>query len=626
MNIQKFSEDATVAANPDYDINIQRIYFLDEAHRSYNPKGNYLANLINSDKAAIKIALTGTPLLKQVVKDFDTKLLFGDYIHKYYYNRSIADGYTLRLIREGIDTAYKMQMKEILAGIDVLKGDVKKKAVYAHPKYVAPLLHYIVEDLQSFRKAEGDHTLGGMVVCDSSEQAKELFRFFEERFGRQETDVANLAMAAEDAATYHTLSKPLTAALILHDENDKDIRKDLIKAYKGGKIDLLFVYNMLLTGFDAKRLKKLYLTRVIKDHNLLQTLTRVNRPYKKYRFGYVVDFADITSAFDRTNRMYFDELQSELGEEMGTYSKLFKSAEEIEGDIAAIKETLFHYDTTNAEIFSQQVAQIRDKQILNELLKALNGAKELKNIIRLQGNDEALEKLDFYKLAQLGSVAQAQLDKLNQIEALQHDSDTTNLLNTALEDIIFLFTKISEGELVIADGLKAQLRKTREALLHNFDPKDPQFISLKEELERIFKKKNLDEVSQEEMKDNIILLKAIYDKVMELNRKNELLKAKYHQDEKYVRVHKRLTERGSLSLKEAQLYEALQTIKRATDEQLVRNSRLTEHESYFNDYLMQLVVKELWQKRKMSLDVATAESINTIIVNEYLDQYNGRSI
>jgi type I restriction enzyme R subunit len=117
--------------------------------------------------------------------------------------------------------------------------------------------------------------------------------------------------------------------LILHDENDKEIRKDLIKAYKHGKVDLLFVYNMLLTGFDSKRLKKLYLSRVIKDHNLLQTLTRVNRPYKDFRFGYVVDFADISKAFEKTNELYLEELNAELGDEMENYSNLFKSREEI---------------------------------------------------------------------------------------------------------------------------------------------------------------------------------------------------------------------------------------------------------------------------------------------------------
>ncbi len=58
---------------------------------------------------------------------------------------------------------------------------------------------------------------------------------------------------------------------------------------------------MLLTGFDAKRLKKLYLARVVKDHNLLQTLTRVNRPYKNYKYGFVVDFADISAQFEKAN-------------------------------------------------------------------------------------------------------------------------------------------------------------------------------------------------------------------------------------------------------------------------------------------------------------------------------------
>src|SRR5690606_22198895 len=177
----------------------------------------------------------------------------------------------------------------------------------------------------------------------------------------------------------------LTASLILHDENDKAIRKELISAYKKGKIDLLFVYNMLLTGFDAKRLKKLYLARVIQDHNLLQTLTRVNRPYKQFRYGYVVDFADISKAFDRTNQQYFKELQEQYGDDTEFYSYLFKSEEEIKNEIDEIRETLFQYNTQNKEIFSQQIAELTDKKELLQLIKALRTAKELKNIIAVNG-------------------------------------------------------------------------------------------------------------------------------------------------------------------------------------------------------------------------------------------------
>ena len=119
INIQKFSEESKVTAQTDYDINVQRIYFLDEVHRSYNPRGSFLANLIASDRNAIFIGLTGTPLINQKLKPtdnngrigFKSTDVFGDYIHKYYYNLSIEDGYTFRLIREGIETTYKAQCK-----------------------------------------------------------------------------------------------------------------------------------------------------------------------------------------------------------------------------------------------------------------------------------------------------------------------------------------------------------------------------------------------------------------------------------------------------------------------------------------------------------------------------------
>ena len=620
VNIQKFTEETVAVKDLAYDINIQRIYFIDKAHRGYNPKGTALVNLLRSDGDAIKIALTGTPLLREVAKEFDSKALFGEYIHKYYYNMSIADGYTLRLIREGIDTTYKMQMKEVLEQIKLLQGDIPKSKVFAHPKFAKPMLDYIVKDLMQFRKTHNDNSLGGMVVCDTSDQAKALFSYFEDIYGEQE--VQPLLMAAEPINAFSGEKPTLRAALILHDINSKDDRKEQVIQFKAAEIDILFVFNMLLTGFDAKRLKKLYLARVVKDHNLLQTLTRVNRPYKKYKYGYVVDFADITSAFKDTNDNYFKELQGELGDEMLNYTNLFKSAEEIDAEILEIKEKLFHFDAINAEIFSQQVSEIKEKKDLLDLIKVLSNAKELKNIIRLKGLDEQLDKLDFFKLNQLLRVAQAQLDKLNLIDNINSDADTTNLLNSALEDVIFLFTKVSEEELILADQLRGQLKRTRESLLYNFDQKDPEFVSLREELERIFKKKNLGEVDQEDMRDNILLLQSIYDRVTELNRKNNLLKAKYEQDEKYARLHKRLVENKGISAKEIQLHQALMNVKHQTDEQLLNNNNILDNEAFFNRYLLNLVANEFIKKQNINLDIHTTKNINSLIAGEYLKQYN----
>lgn len=625
VNIQKFSEDSTVNEQIGYDINTQRVFFLDEAHRSYNPKGNYLANLINSDKNAIKIALTGTPLLREVAKEYDSKLLFGNYIHKYYYNRSIADGYTLRLIREEIEGNFKMEMKEVMDQIKVLKGDIKISDVYADRKFASGLLDYITKDLQEFRDYWKDETLGGMVVCDSSKQAKMLFQLFEEQNGIQEINVQNLPIAAEPTVPYGKRKKQkLNAALILHDENDKNIRKELIEAFKSSKIDILFVYNMLLTGFDAKRLKKLYLARVIQDHNLLQTLTRVNRPYKNYQYGYVVDFADISKAFDRTNQLYFQELQEQLGDEMEMYSHLFKSEEEIKTEINEIQETLFHFDIENKEIFSRQITELTDKKELLQLVKALRSAKELKNIIAINGYEGLGELVDFDVLNRLLIEAQNRLDNLNFVESLNSEDETRNLLNTALEDIVFQFIKVGEEELKLADEYKDQLRKTREALQANFDSGDPQFVTLREELERIFKKKNLSETNQTDMVENMQLLREIYDKAKELNRKNALLKAKYDSDEKYVRIHKRLTEKGTLSIKEMQLHRALMQVKLEVDEKLEGQEDILENEAWFERYLIKLVAQQFVVNEKIELDTATRQNISNLIGKEYFQLYGNR--
>src|SRR5690554_1622716 len=538
---------------------------------------------------------------------------------------SIADGYTLRLIREEIEGSFKMEMKEVMEQIKLLKGDIKASDVYADRRFAEGLLDYITKDLKQFRDYWQDESLGGMVVCDSSKQAKMLFQLFEEQYGEQETDADKLPIAAEPSLPYGKRKKTkLTAALILHDENDKTVRKELIKAYKAGKIDLLFVYNMLLTGFDAKRLKKLYLARVIQDHNLLQTLTRVNRPYKKYQYGYVVDFADISKAFDRTNQLYYKELQDQLGDEMEMYSRLFKSEEEIRTEIEDIKETLFHYDTENRETFSQQIGQLTDKKQLTALVKALRTAKELKNLIALQGLEGLGELVDFEVLNRLLIEAQNRLDNLNFIENIGKDESSQNLLNVALEDIIFQFIKVGEEELKIADELKDQLRKTREALQSNFDHSDPVFVSLKEELERIFKKKNLTETSQADLLENLPLLRKTHGEAKELNRKNSLLKAKYENDEKYARIHKRLTEKGTLSAKEMQLHRALMQVKHEVDDRLEGQEDYLKNEALFDRYLVRLVAQKFVVDEKFDLDTGTRQNISTLIGKEYFQPYHNR--
>jgi type I restriction enzyme R subunit len=473
-----------------------------------------------------------------------------------------------------------------------------------------------------------DNTIGGLVVCDSSLQAKMLFEIFESKYAQKEISGEFHRMAAEPSESYgdkkKTESKVTSAALILHDIGTKQERKDKVEDFKDGKIDFLFVFNMLLTGFDAPRLKKLYIGRVIKAHNLLQTLTRVNRTYKEFKYGYVVDFADIQKEFDKTNQDYFNELQSELGDEMQHYSNIFKSQEEITAEIKEIKEVLFHFNTMNAEIFSQQITQINDRSEILKITRVLNNAKSLYNLIRLSGNYELLEQLDFHKLTVLSRDANNRLAMINAKEALENNVDTTNLLNIALEDVIFAFVKVKEEEMVLADKLKNILQKTREMLGGNFDQKAPEFISLKEELERLFKKKNLNEVTKEEMESNIAALEKIYAQAKELERKNQLLRAKYDNDEKYARLHKRLMEKDPLTDSESKLFEALQGLKAAVDAQIIQNSKMLENESFIERMIMRLVIDQFKNKQHIPMDAATSKRINGMIVKEYINEFYGR--
>ncbi len=607
LNIQKFSEESIVKA-ADYNVDIQRIYFLDEAHRSYRPEGSFLSNLIASDRDAVKIALTGTPLIGTVYdsqtgkpikeKNYDSKDVFGPYIHKYYYNKSIADRYTLRLIREGIATTYKKKIQTVLEEIETLKGSISKKELYSHKKYVAALVEYITSDFSKSRIAMNDDTIGGMIVCDSSEQARAIF-----------SEMKNYKY---------------TTALILHDEDDTEIRKQNRRDFKKGIIDFLIVYNMLLTGFDANRLKKMYLGRVIRDHSLLQALTRVNRPYKNVRYGYVVDFADIRSEFDKTNKAYFDELQLELGDAFIQYSNIFKTTDEIENDLKLIKEKLFIFDTNNAEIFSQQITALNDKDALVEIRHALDLYKELFNVSKLFGYDELSDKFELDNISALYNEVYNRINLINLKQNLQSAEDMSAILNMALDEIDFQFKKVSTKELVIADKFRESLERTRKELQRNHDPKDPQYVTLLEELQRLLIKKHIEELTAEEMEKNITELDRIKEAAKKQNLLDNMLTNKYDNDPKYMRTHKRLKEVTKLFQSDIVLYNVLLSLKHQIDERVLSNERLLNNEPFFQQDMYPLIKHELSENR-VPYTASEIKLMGTYISNEYLSERNWAS-
>jgi type I restriction enzyme R subunit len=141
---------------------------------------------------------------------------------------------------------------------------------------------------------------------------------------------------------------------------------------------------MLLTGFDAKRLKKLYIgSELLKGTIFCKPLHELTEPTKISNT--VMWWILPTSGQNLTQptKPILTNCKPNWVTKWSFTPTLFKSKEEIEKEIAEIKEILFYFDTTNAELFSQQITQIQDREKVLLIKKALGNAKSLYNLIRL---------------------------------------------------------------------------------------------------------------------------------------------------------------------------------------------------------------------------------------------------
>jgi len=631
VNIQRFAEDKEKVDLPPYATNLQRVFIVDEAHRGYNPKGSFLANLFEADKNSIKIALTGTPLLKEERASWK---IFGNYFHTYYYDKSIQDGYTLKIIREDIETSYKEKLSDIYEKIETLvaKKDVKKDYIIEHENYVKELLRYIISDLNRFRQIRGDYTLGGMIICETSEQARKLFEYF--------NDIQD-ELNAQKSSKKSTLK----AALILYDSDDKETRKQIVKNFKKNMtVDILIVFNMLLTGFDAPRLKRLYFGRKLKDHNLLQAITRVNRPYKDNRYGYVIDFADIKKNFEETNAEYLKELnrfndpdETGTGNQTGTFQDVLEDQEALISQMEELRQTLFNYCTDNVEEFCSEISTIEDKKELLELKRALVSARDCCNIVRTFGSDDlktAFARLELPKISEMISEVQHCINNINMKESF-HSSDTSKLLvYEAMQDITFTFSKIGEEEMKLASGkaeLEEKWRQAIYAFTQNVDQEDPDFITLREAFIQRFREHGFVVNSINEFQEHSKVIDEVLKKLRELQRKNNVLLMKYNGDSKFARVHKRIREENEkrkmhgksliISAYEESIKDILWLIKQDIDQKVYDRNDILKKDAYFEQTVM-TQISESMNKNKLDSDRSDRFFIQQRLSRQYLNQYN----
>ena len=605
VNIQKFSDSAFVLKNTEYDKSIQRVYFIDESHRSYGAEikndlvvpSRFLLQLIQSDKEAVRIGLTGTPIILEKV---NTKDIFGEYLHKYYYNQSISDGYTLRLYREEILSTFVQKMKGTYDDLKIQNSKLKGVDIFAKEGYVRPLLEYITVDYENFilLHSYGENNLkpGMMIVCDSNAQAREIKRQLDDEYPQY------------------------VSLLILHNENTKEYREQEIKEFKKtNKYDFVIVDRMLLTGFDCPRLKRIYLLKVIRKHNLLQALTRVNRPFADFKYGYIVDFADISAEFKKTNDSYLKELKEEYGGELFDNTDIFISQEEIERRTAAIKNILFTYDTNNLENFSTQVQEIKDIKELQMLNKAIEEAKDIYGVAKLSDQLSAYN-LDIHKINRMAIEVERAYQSMRLKESLKDDKNYDLLIDATISQIRFAFFKGTEGELKLGDKFFTKIKETQDSFRRNTDKHDPRFDELLKRLKEVLDNNNVEEISEE----RLLFLEKIHEDMKKLNRTNEGIASKYNNDFKYLKIHKRLKEK-ILHFDDVQYSKILCDIKEFMDNLVLENERILDNEKLIKDKLFGKVYSVF---ENNSLDLGeevenTIDFIDTLIYLEYMNERRG---
>jgi len=424
--IHKFTEDTELLTERNNVICIS-----DEAHRSQinldqkirvTEKGvqrtyGFAKYLHDSLPNATYVGFTGTPI--------DATLdVFGEVVDSYTMTESVKDGITVRIVYEGraakvvldnakldeIETYYDDCVAEGASEYHVdesKKANTNMHAILGDPDRLKALAADFVKHYET-RIEEGSTVKGKAIfVCSKREIA---YDFWKELIALrpQWNDVLACEAGSHLTEEEQKTIKPMERVKMimtrgkddpkaLYDRlGTKDYRKELDRQFKNAKSNfkIAIVVDMWLTGFDVPFLDTIYIDKPIQQHNLIQTISRVNRKFEGKEKGLVVDYIGIKKQMNLALAHYNKADQQNI--------------EEIEQSIIVVKDhldllnKLFHkfdakpyYTGTPLEQLhclnlAAEFAQITDK--IEKRFMAL--VKRLKAAYDVCSGSEGLNQLD----------------------------------------------------------------------------------------------------------------------------------------------------------------------------------------------------------------------------------------
>lgn len=323
--IHKFTEDTSLLTERTNVICIS-----DEAHRSQvnldqkvkvGEKGvtktyGFAKYLHDSLPNATFVGFTGTPI--------DATLdVFGNIVDAYTMTESVKDEITVRIVYEGraakvlLNNSKLKEIEEYYAscekeGTNEHQIEASKKsmaqmnAIIGDPERLEALASDFVKHYEK-RVSEGATIKGKAIfVCSTREIAYELFKnIIKIRPEWNEVKVSEDGVELTEKEKREIKPIERLKMIMTRDKDDdetlykllgtKDYRKELDRQFKSDKSNfkIAIVVDMWLTGFDVPFLDSIYIDKPIQQHNLIQTISRVNRKFAGKEKGLVVDYIGI---------------------------------------------------------------------------------------------------------------------------------------------------------------------------------------------------------------------------------------------------------------------------------------------------------------------------------------------
>jgi len=336
------------------------ICFLDEVHRSqYGILAIKMKSILEN---AFLFGFTGTPLS---YKDRDTYKKFGyiredepePYLDKYFIDEAEKDGFVVPVVYElrkeevhlkdyDIEWYFKQVDVDDISDIEMEEGI--KNAVRKRINEITVFLEsyknieIICQDIARHFKENFDGRFKGLVVT-GSRKACVRFKNILDRYLPSEYSEVVMTFDREDEEI-NQYKKGLVERFKINDTDG--IVKEIIERFrKEDEPKLLIVTDMLITGFDEPKLAVLYLYKILKNHRLLQTIARVNRPYNEKPAGLLVDYVGVFKYIAQAFRFYSSSdvrvLQNKIiskKEADRRFNTILKKLEDIFGELVGCFE------------------------------------------------------------------------------------------------------------------------------------------------------------------------------------------------------------------------------------------------------------------------------------------------